>query len=155
MRLAPLALLLCLLLAAPAAAHDLGADHSDTRDELAFADIVGTVETVDRAAGTEGEGLPLTWCGTERTTDDPVNAVFPPTTQQFKVVYAYAADRANRFAAWKDALQADVSLIGRFMGAQSGGAERRASTWAPTAGRSTSTCRSSRCPARARATRTT
>ena len=78
-------------------------------------------ETVDRAAGTEGEGLPLTWCGTERTTDNLVNAVFPPTTQQFKVVYAYAADRANRFAAWKDALQADVSLIGRFMGAQSGG----------------------------------
>ena len=121
MRLAPLVLLLCLLLAAPAAAHDLGADHSDWRGELAFADIGGTVETVDRAAGTEGEGLPLTWCGSERTTDNLVNAVFPPTSQQFKVVYAYAADRANRFAAWKDALQADVSLIGRFMGAQSGG----------------------------------
>ena len=121
MRLVPLVLLLCLLLAAPAAAHDLGADHSDWRGELAFADIGGTVETVDRAAGTEGEGLPLTWCGSERTTDNLVNAVFPPTTQQFKVVYAYAADRANRFAAWKDALQADVSLIGRFMGAQSGG----------------------------------
>ena len=28
---------------------------------------------------------------------------------------------ADRFAAWKDALQADISLISRFMGAQSGG----------------------------------
>ena len=72
------------------------AGHSDWRGELAFADVAGTVETVDRAAGTEDEGLPLTWCGDERTSDDvaPRRAT-PPTLAQFKVVYAYASDRAE------------------------------------------------------------
>ncbi len=121
MRFALLAAILLALAAAPASAHELSAGHSDWRGELAFADVAGTVETVDRAAGTEGQGLPLTWCGDERTSDDVVHARNAPTLAQFKVVYAYASDRANRFAAWKDALQADVSLISRFMGAQSGG----------------------------------
>jgi hypothetical protein len=97
------------------------ADHSDSRGELAFADVGGTVETVDRAAGTTGEGLPLTWCGDESAVDDVTHAAYGPDQPQFKLVYAYAADAPDRFAAWKDALQADVSLIGRFMGAQSGG----------------------------------
>ena len=109
------------LAAAPASAHELSAGHSDRRGELAFADVAGTVETVDRAAGTEDQGLPLTWCGDERTSDDVLHARNAPTLAQFKVVYAYASDRPSRFAAWKDALQADVSLISRFMGAQSGG----------------------------------
>jgi hypothetical protein len=120
-RVAPVVLLLCLLLAAPATAHDLGATHTDSRIELAGTDVGATVSTVEAAAGTEDEGLPVTWCGSERTTDDTANAVFPQQTQQFKLVYAYASDRPNRFALWQDALQADVSLIGRFMGAQSGG----------------------------------
>ena len=114
------AMLLSLAVAAPASAHDLAGGHSDWRGELAFTDVAGTVETVDRAAGTEDEGLPLTWCGDERTSDDVVHARNVPTLAQFKVVYAYASDRTDRFAAWKDALQADVSLISRFMGAQSG-----------------------------------
>ena len=122
MRLALLAaMLLSVAVAAPASAHDLAGGHSDWRGELAFTDVAGTVETVDRAAGTEDEGLPLTWCGDERTSDDLTHARTVPTLAQFKVVYAYASDRANRFAAWMDALQADVSLISRFMGAQSGG----------------------------------
>ena len=48
---------------------------------------------VEAAAGTEDEGLPTTWCGTERTTDDTADAAFPQQTQQFKLVYAYASDR--------------------------------------------------------------
>ncbi len=40
---------------------------------------------------------------------------------QVKVVYAYAADRPNRFAQWRDALQADVAITQRFLSAQSGG----------------------------------
>jgi hypothetical protein len=121
-RIAPLVVLLCLLLAAPAAAHDLAGDHVDWRGDLAFTDVADTVATVDAAAGTEDEGLPLTWCGAERATDyTGANSVFAQSTQQFKLVYAYASDATNRFAQWKDALQADVSLIGRFMGAQSGG----------------------------------
>jgi len=120
-RLAALTVLLCLALAAPAAAHDGLADHTDSRGELAFADVGGTVDTVDRAAGTSGGGLPTVWCGDERTGDDVTHAAYGPDLPQFKLVYAYAADAPSRFAAWKDALQADVSLIGRFMGAQSGG----------------------------------
>jgi len=120
-RLAALTVLLCLALAAPAAAHDGLADHTDSRGELAYADVGGTVDTVDRAAGTSGGGLPTVWCGDERTGDDVTHAAYGPDLPQFKLVYAYAADAPSRFAAWKDALQADVSLIGRFMGAQSGG----------------------------------
>jgi hypothetical protein len=120
-RIAPLVVLLCLLLAATASAHEPGADHSDTRIELAGTDLAGTVETVEAAAGTEDEGLPATWCGDPLTTDDSANAKFAPTTHQVKVVYAYASDMASRFSGWANALQADVSLIGRFMGAQSGG----------------------------------
>ena len=68
-----------------------------------------------------------------------------PTKPQFKLVYAYASDRPNRFAAWKDALQADVSLIGRFMGAQSGGRKTPRFDMGTDCGPSTSTSRSSRC----------
>ena len=52
------AMLLSLAAAAPAAAHELAAGHSDFRGELAFTSVAGTVETVDRAAGTEDQGLP-------------------------------------------------------------------------------------------------
>ena len=110
-----------LAVAAPATANELAGDHLDGRAGLAFTGVAETVETVDRAADTEGQGLPLTWCGDERTADDLVHARNDPALPQFKLVYAYASDRTNRFAAWKDALQADVSLISRFMGAQSGG----------------------------------
>jgi hypothetical protein len=122
-RVAPLLVLLlvCLTVAGPASAHDAASDHTDSRSELRGTDIVGTVETVDAAAGTEGEGLPVDWCGTERDTDNTADAAFPQAEEQFKLVYAYASDRTNRFDAWKNALQANVSLIGRFMGAQSGG----------------------------------
>ncbi len=122
MRFALLAvLLICAAVAAPASAHEPGPDHSDTRVELAGTDVAGTVATVEAAAGTEDEGLPVTWCGEPRASDDTQNARFAQELPQFKLVYAYASDRTNRFAAWSDALQADVSLIGRFMGAQSGG----------------------------------
>jgi hypothetical protein len=121
-RLALIAGILLLALAAPARAHDSAvADHGDTRAELAAVEVAETVETVESAAGTEGDGLPVTWCGERRTTDGTANAAFDPGLPQFKLVYAYPSDRPNRFAEWADALQADVSLIGRFVGAQSGG----------------------------------
>jgi hypothetical protein len=41
--------------------------------------------------------------------------------RSFKVVYAYAADRPDRFAGFKDALQADMAITERFLSAQSGG----------------------------------
>ena len=45
----------------------------------------------------------------------------PAAKAQFKVVYVYAADRPNRFAGWKDALQANVAIVQRFLSAQDGG----------------------------------
>ena len=111
---------LLLLAAAPASAHD-DPTHRDTRDALAPLDLIGTVRRVERSARDEDGGLPVTWCGAERTADDTVNNAFAVSAPQFKVVYAYPADRPNRFAQWRDALQRNVSLIGRFMGAQSGG----------------------------------
>jgi hypothetical protein len=122
LRVVPIVCGLLLALTAPAAAHVRTAEtHRDTRFELRHVDIAETVETVEEAAGTEGEALPEQWCGVERTTDDTVNAAFELSQPQFKVVYAYPSDRPNNFAAWRDAIQANVSLIGRFMGAQSGG----------------------------------
>lgn len=117
-----IALCLVLVSASPALAHgDDDPEHRDTRDALAPMDLLSTVRTVAQSADDEDGGLPDTWCGTERTTDDSVHNAFLVTQPQFKVVYAYPADRPNHFAQWKDALQLDVSLIGRFMGAQSGG----------------------------------
>ena len=43
------------------------------------------------------------------------------TKPHFKVVYAFAADRPNRFDGWKDALQANVAIVQRFLSAQDGG----------------------------------
>jgi hypothetical protein len=64
--------------------------------------------------------LPTTWCGTERTTDDIVNAAQLSDEPFYKVVYAYAADQPDRFDTWKNQLQANVSLIGQFMSQQDG-----------------------------------
>ena len=64
--------------------------------------------------------LPTTWCGTERTTDDVADAAQLSDEPVYKIVYAYAADQPDRFSAWKDQLQADVSLIGEFMSQQAG-----------------------------------
>jgi hypothetical protein len=121
-RLALIAGLLLLALAGTANAHESSASHIDTPAELADLDIAESVEAAEAVNGAaEGDGLPTTWCGTPRTTDDITNNAFDPNLPQFKVVYAYPADGADRFSQWKDALQANVSLIGRFMGAQSGG----------------------------------
>ncbi|MGZ4270429.1 MAG: hypothetical protein ACXVFK_00860 [Solirubrobacteraceae bacterium] len=109
---------LCAALLAPAAALAHGSvTHADTAAELASSSIVRALRTA-RDAST---GLPTTWCGTRQTTDDVVHAAQPPGTAVVKVVYAYAADQADRSATWSDALQGDVSIIGRFLAEQSGG----------------------------------
>jgi len=108
------------VLAAPAAAH--GGDgvltHMDTRDQLAEVNVAATA-----AAAAAPGALPYTWCGDERTTDNVVQSALPATSPRFKIVYAHPADRPDRFAGWKDALQANVALVQRFMAAQSGGAK--------------------------------
>jgi hypothetical protein len=106
------------VLAAPRAPAT--AVHRDTRAELQDVNLVEAV--ADAQAQTGGpDGLGPAWCGDERTSDDAAHAVYPPQAPQLKVVYAYAADRPNRFAQWSDALQADVAITQRFLSAQSGG----------------------------------
>jgi hypothetical protein len=111
---------------APASADPAPA-HEDTIQELNV-DFAGIVARGASAmATTSAAALPVTWCGDERTTDDTANAVHAASVPQFKLVYAYPSDRANRFAQWKNLLQANVSLIGQFVAQQSGG--RKAPRW--------------------------
>ncbi len=94
--------------------------HLDTRSQLQDVSLAEVVTTA-QAQGDGTDGLPTTWCGDETGADNTANAVTPAAKAQFKVVYAYAADRANRFAGWRDALQTNVAVVQRFLSAQDGG----------------------------------
>jgi hypothetical protein len=93
--------------------------HLDTRTQLQDVNLAEVVSTAQAAAGDGSDGLPTTWCGNETAGDNA--PVTPVARAQFKVVYAYAADRPDRFAGWKDALQANVAIAQRFLSAQDGG----------------------------------
>lgn len=94
--------------------------HRDTRAELASVNLAQAVAVAQQqAAGPDG--LPALWCGDATAVDDTANASAPASAAQFKVVYAFAADRPNRFAGFQDALQANVAITERFLSAQSGG----------------------------------
>jgi hypothetical protein len=124
-------LLLVLGLAPMARAHDApGVDdagdvtHRDTPAELADADINRALLTgtlTSRSTAALPQSLPTTWCGSRRVTDDTSHAAFAPSSPQIKVVYAYAADRADDSALWSDSLQGDVSRIEQYLALQSGG----------------------------------
>jgi hypothetical protein len=125
---AVLALALAFGLAPVAGAHDEpgGGEitHRDTPAELAGADVtraLARAQLTTRSSAALPEYLPTTWCGVRRTDDDTVDAVFPSSASQIKVVYAYASDQPDRSAAWTDSLQADVSRIQQFLALQSGG----------------------------------
>jgi hypothetical protein len=125
---AALALVLALTATPVAGAHDEpgGSEitHRDTPAELAGADVtraLARAELTTRSSAALPEYLPTTWCGVRRTDDDAVDAVFPGSAAQIKVVYAYASDQPDRSAAWTDSLQADVSRIEQFLALQSGG----------------------------------
>jgi hypothetical protein len=123
-RVIPLCLLLLALGAAPARAH--GGPHGNHNDTVQELDSVDVVEEVGQArlsamdVGVAATGLPVTWCGSETTTDNTADAAFDKTLPQFKVIYAYPADRTDRFDQWKDALQANLSLIEQFVSSQPG-----------------------------------
>src|SRR3954468_3775662 len=93
--------------------------HLDTRTQLQDVNLAEVVTTAQAAAGDGSDGLPTAWCGSETGGDN--GPVTPTSKAQFKVVYAYPADRPNRFAGWKDALQANVAIAQRFLSAQDGG----------------------------------
>src|ERR1700755_3149330 len=93
--------------------------HRDTRGQLQDVDLADVVQTAQ--ADSTDDGLPTAWCGDELTGNDTAHAATPASAPQFKVVYAYAADRPDRFAGWAGALQADVAIIDRFLSAEDGG----------------------------------
>jgi hypothetical protein len=94
--------------------------HRDTRGQLQdvnLAEVVGTAQ----AQGDGVDGLPVQWCGDETAANNTADAATPASKAQFKVVYAYAADRPDRFGGWMHALQANVAVGQRFLSAQDGG----------------------------------
>ncbi|MBJ7331664.1 MAG: hypothetical protein JHC95_17345 [Solirubrobacteraceae bacterium] len=103
-------------------AHEEPGDHGVDRPsdfDVDIAQIAARAELTDFEMGiSSASGLPTTWCGTERTTDNTANATFNAALPQFKVIYAYPADRPNRSAQWADLLQANASLIDQFVSAQ-------------------------------------
>jgi hypothetical protein len=94
--------------------------HADTRTQLQDVDIADVVSTAE-AQGDGVDSLPTSWCGDETSSNNAANAATPANKAQFKVVYAYAADRPDRFGGWMHALQADVAVVQRFLSAQDGG----------------------------------
>ena len=118
------AVLLALVAAVPARAHDGAVTHRDTIQELNF-DFAAAIEANDQITAPSAYGdsglsyLPKRWCGTARSSDDTTNAVHDATLPQVKFVYAYASDQTDRTTTWADLLQANASLISRFYAQQS------------------------------------
>ena len=80
-------------------------------------ELRGRIRTAPRIAAT---ALPTSWCGTERTTDDTANAS-QGAYARVKVIYAYAQGEPNRFATYRDLIQADIGTIAGWVGSSSGG----------------------------------
>ncbi|MDA0181978.1 hypothetical protein OJ997_16865 [Solirubrobacter phytolaccae] len=96
--------------------------HGETPKDIPNLNLIDTVQTARAAAGeSAADGIPAAWCGDETTSNGTANAPFPADAAQIKVVYAFAADRPNRAAGWQDALQANVSIVNRYLAAQAGG----------------------------------
>jgi hypothetical protein len=122
------ALLIALLALPPAAAHAKAIKaprHIDTPREIRV-NLAAQVRR-SRLSGVRAVSpastqtyLPTIWCGTERTSDDTAHSTLSAGQPFYKLVYAYASGQPDRFGAFKDVLQADVSLIGQYMALQDG-----------------------------------
>jgi len=96
--------------------------HGDRRSSLPGEPLAAAARRSSLRAVTAANavaGLPETWCGTPTMRDDTAHATYG-TLPSIKLVYAYAADRPNRFAEFANAIQADVSLLGRLVAEESG-----------------------------------
>jgi hypothetical protein len=120
------AVVLALLLIGPAAAAQYVdgplLTHADTRQDLEDVDIAAAADAAAKAAepkvAADAEGLTRGWTCTPSTTNV---ADVDPAASQIHVVYASASDQPNRFGSWADRLQGNVSVVQRFLSAQSGG----------------------------------
>jgi hypothetical protein len=113
------------VVAAPASAHDLE-QHGDPRTALPDRLVTQTVAAaevgaLDPATPSSPTGLPEAWCGTETAVDDVEHAAQPAGAATLKLIYAHPSDEPDRFAAVADRLQANASLLSRFMALESGG----------------------------------
>ena len=94
--------------------------HLDTRGQLQDVNLAEVVTTAQAPAATAPTVCRPRGAATRPAVDNTARHA-GGARPQFKVVYAYAADRPNRFAGWKDALQANVAIVQRFLSAQDGG----------------------------------
>jgi hypothetical protein len=86
------------------------------RQALSLSDQPGTAAFSVPAVG--ADYLSDTWCGTERTTDDVADAV-NPSAPVIKVIYAYPSDQPDRFATYKNVMQAQVKSISNLVASTS------------------------------------
>ena len=141
--------LLALLLAVPATAGAHSVGSLDLTAQLGYhSDPVGSTPdrmvTAALSYAEAADGLPMTWCGDERTTDDTANAVSSPSAARVKVIYAYASDRPNRFDRSRTTCRRTSRCCLATWRCSRAGSGRSGSTWARTAGPTTSTSRRSR-----------
>jgi hypothetical protein len=68
-------------------------------------------------------GIPSSWCGTPRTTDDIANETGSLNDAKIHLVYAYPSDQPNRFSTYADMIQGDVGAIADKIAAQPGSAK--------------------------------
>lgn len=66
-----------------------------------------------------GAGLPTTWCGTETTADQTVNAT-SNDAPKFKFIYVHAMDRPNRFSEVANTMQKSIALMHSYLLQSSG-----------------------------------
>jgi hypothetical protein len=71
-------------------------------------------------AGPRFAGIPTTWCGTPRTTDDIANETGSLDDAKIHLVYAYPSDEPNRFSSYANMIQGDVNAIADKIAAQEG-----------------------------------
>ena len=95
--------------------------HADTRGQLQDVNLAEVVSTAQAPERRRRRACRRPGAATRPTVDNIANAAPRRRKPQFKLVYAYAADRPNRFAGWRDAIQANIAIVQRFLAAQDGG----------------------------------
>jgi hypothetical protein len=94
--------------------------HDDPKPPVSLAAAAEETAPISAPLAELASGLPATWCGGERTTDDTANE--SGTSQsKFKVIYAYPTDVGNRFTAFADFIQRYVGAMGARVANATGG----------------------------------
>jgi hypothetical protein len=81
------------------------------------------VAAAELGASPRFAGIPTTWCGTPRTTDDIANETGSLDDGKIHLVYAYASDDPNRFSTFANMIQGDVNAIADKIADQPGSAK--------------------------------